>query len=274
MNFAICNELFADWPLDRAFSFAAECGYTGVEIAPFTLAEDVRKVSAVGRAEVRRLAADANLEVVGLHWLLAKTEGFHLTSPNPQVRRRTADYLAALAECCAELGGKVLVLGSPRQRNLLPGVTREAAMDYAEDVLQQLLPILQQTETCLALEPLAARETDFVNTAAEAVELIERIGAAEVRLHLDCKAMADESASAAELIRRHAQLLAHFHANDPNGQGPGFAALDLGPILEALGEAGYRGWVSVEVFDFTPGVEVLARRSIDYLQACLLKLAH
>src|SRR5689334_13197935 len=103
MKFAICNETFLDWPFERAFEFAAECGYTGIEIAPFTMALDAREISAAWRAEVRRQADSAGLEVVGLHWLLAKTSGYYLTTPDAAVRRRTAEYLQELARLCRDL---------------------------------------------------------------------------------------------------------------------------------------------------------------------------
>jgi sugar phosphate isomerase/epimerase len=273
MKFAICNETFQDWPLEKAFDFAADCGYSGVEIAPFTLADTANQISPGLRAEVRRLAERAGLEIVGLHWLLAKTEGLHLTSPDAEVRRKTADYLADLARLCFDLGGRVMVFGSPKQRCLLPGVTRESAMNYATEVFQQILPVLEETDVVIALEPLGPEETDFLLTAAETAGLIERIGSPQVRLHLDCKAMATESIPIPELITRHTALLAHFHANDPNRQGPGFGRLDFLPILEALGRIDYRGWVSVEVFDYAPGIERLARDSIAYLQQCLDNLA-
>ncbi len=273
MKFAICNETFQDWPLDRAFGFAAECGYTGIEIAPFTIANYVTEIAPRKRAEVRSLADAAGLEVVGLHWLLARTEGLHVTSPDPEVRRRTADYMAELARCCADMGGHLLVFGSPQQRKLLPGVSPEEAMQHAAEVFGSILPVLEETEVTLALEPLGPEETDFLVTTPEAVELAERIGSPHVRLHLDCKAMATEIAPIPELIRRHRSLLAHFHANDPNRRGPGFGALDFRPVLQALGQIDYTGWVSVEVFDYTPGVEALARQSIDYLQNCLAELA-
>lgn len=273
MKFAVCNETFRNWPVDRAFAFAAECGYTGIEIAPFTLAQYVTEITAERRAEVRKAANAAGLEVVGLHWLLAKTEGFHVTSPDADQRRRTAEYLAELARCCAELGGTLMVFGSPQQRNLLPGVDREQAAGYAADVFSRLLPTLEATDVTVALEPLGPEETNFLITTAEAVELAERIGSPHVRLHLDCKAMATETAPPAELIRQYRQLLAHFHANDPNRQGPGFGQLDFRPILEALGEIDYAGWVSVEIFDYTPGIECLASRSIQYMLNCLNELA-
>ena len=274
MKFAICNETFQDWPLDKAFDFAADCGYSGVEIAPFTLAGKADEISSQQRAEVRSLADRAGLEIIGLHWLLAKTEGLHLTSPDAEVRCKTAEYLADLARLCCDLGGRLMVFGSPKQRCLMPGVTRESAMDFATEVFQRFLPVLEQADVTIALEPLGPEETDFLQTAAETAVLIERIGSPQIRLHLDCKAMSTESIPIPELITSHAHLLAHFHANDPNRQGPGFGRLDFLPILDALGRIDYRGWVSVEVFDYAPGIERLARDSISYLQHCLDKLAH
>ena len=272
MQFAICNEVFQDWPFDRAFSFAAECGYTGIEIAPFTIADDITQITAVKRAEVRRQAGEAGLAIVGLHWLLAKTEGLYVTTPEAEVRRRTADYFGELARLCADLGGELLVWGSPQQRNLLPGVSREEAMQYAADVFKTVLPVLEETGVVVALEPLGPEWTDFLRNAQEGVQLVEMIGSDRVRLHLDCKAMTSESTPPAELIHRNSDLLAHVHANDPNSQGPGFGELDFVPILQALREIGYGGWVSVEVFDYSPGIERLARESIEYMQACLAKL--
>ena len=268
MKFAICNETFQDWPMDRACAFAAECGYTGIEIAPFTLAARAGDVLPAQRETVRRQAGAAGLEVVGLHWLLAKTEGFHLTSADAAVRQRTADYLVELALLCRDLGGKVMVLGSPAQRNLADGVTKPQGMSYAAEVLGKVLPVLESNRVVLALEPLTPQETNFLLTAAEAVELIERIQSPQVQLHLDCKAMTSEATPIVDLIRQNRRWLAHFHANDPNRQGPGFGALDFVPIFEALKEVDYQGWVSVEVFDFSPGIERLARESIEYMRRC------
>jgi sugar phosphate isomerase/epimerase len=273
MKFAICNETFQDWPFDEAFAFAAECGYTGIEIAPFTIADLATDISAAKREQVRRQAGAAGLQIVGLHWLLAKTEGLYLTSPEVEVRRRTTDYFGQLARLCADLGGKVLVLGSPQQRNLLPGVSREEATNYAAEVLRAAVPALEEAGVTLAVEPLGPEEGDFLRVASEAVELIEMIGSSQVRLHLDCKAMSTESLPIAEIIRRHAAMLAHFHANDPNRRGPGFGQVDFVPIVEALGQIDYQGWVSVEVFDYSPGIERLARESIEHMQQCLQKLA-
>jgi sugar phosphate isomerase/epimerase len=269
MKFAICNETFLNWPLDKAFAFARECGYTGIEIAPFTVNTDARKISAAQRTEVRRQAEDAGLEVVGVHWLLAKTEGFYLTTPDPAVRRATAEYLKELARLCRDLGGSIMVFGSPQQRNLLPGVDHDAAMKYAAEVFQAAMPVLEELDVTLAIEPLGPAEGNFLLTAADGIRLLEMVGSSHCRLHLDCKAMSTEADPIPEIIRRCAPWLVHFHVNDPNRQGPGMGDLDFRPILDTLGEIDYRGWVSVEVFDYSPGPERLARESIEYLHGLL-----
>lgn len=271
-RFAICNETFGDWPFEKAFAFAAECGYQGLEITPYTISDYVTDVPAPRRAQIRRQAEQSGLEVVGLHWLLARTEGFHLTSPDADVRRRTTEYLGALAQFCADLGGKVLVFGSPKQRNVLPGVSRAEALGHAVEVIRGALPRFEATGVTFTFEPLSPKITNFASTAAEAVELIERVDSPRCRLILDCNAMSYESVPIPELIRRNAPHLAHFHANDPNQQGPGMGELDFVPILAALGQIDYRGWISVEVFDYAPGPERLARESIEYLRKCLAQV--
>jgi sugar phosphate isomerase/epimerase len=263
---AICNETFGDWPLAKACDVAAACGYTGLEIAPFTLAPRATDVTPRERGEIVRTVARAGLECVGLHWLLARTEGLHVAHPDPDVRRHTVEYLGELARLCHDLGGRVLVFGSPKQRSLLPGVTPRQAIDSIHEVFSRLVPVLEATDTVVALEPLAPSETDVLTTAAETCRLIERIGSPHVRLHLDVKAMCSEAASIPEIIHASARHLEHFHANDENLQGPGFGAVDFAPILRALAEIRYGGWVSVEVFDYSPGAERLARESIEHLR--------
>lgn len=273
MKFAICNETFQDWPFDRAFAFARECGYTGIEFAPFTIAKNARDISPARRAEIRRQATSAGLEVVGLHWLLAFTEGYYLTTPDAAVRRQTSEYFAELARLCRDLGGQILVLGSPKQRNLLPGVSHAQAVQYAASVIRDFVPALEDCGVTLAVEPLGPADGDFLQTADAAEELIRLVDSPRCRLHLDVKAMASEPTPIVEILRKHATRMVHFHANDANRRGPGMGAVDFHPILQTLQQVHYTGWVSVEVFDYEPGVEALARESIGYLQKCLKELA-
>lgn len=274
MKFALCNEMFGDRSFADTFATIRKLGYTGVEIAPFTFAPnaepfDVRQVPAEKIVEVRNMAEDAGLEIIGLHWLLAKTEGFYLTSPDPTVRRHTAEYLRMLAEVCADLGGKIMVLGSPKQRNLLPGVSYDDAEAYATEVLHGALPACAQYGVTIAVEPLGPAEGDFLLNAKAGIRLVELVGSAHCKLHLDVKAMSSEGRPIADIIRDSRQWLVHFHANDPNMLGPGMGDVDFRPIFAALREIKYTGWVSVEVFKYEPSPDEIARASIDYMQRVL-----
>ena len=266
IRLGICNELFEGWDLADVCRTVKSLGYEGLEIAPFTLAPLITDLDAARRREIRRTIEDSGLETIGLHWLLAKTEGFYLTSPDAETRRKTGDYFIALAEAARDLGGSLLVLGSPKQRDLLPGVSYDEAERYALEVFQRVMPEIGAMGIDLCLEPLAPSETNFLNTCAQAEALIQKVNHPHFKLHMDVKAQSGETdATVPELIQRHGRDAGHFHAQDVNLKGPGMGDVDFGPILKALVESGYDRWVSVEVFDFSPGAEETARQSI----ACL-----
>ncbi|MDB4632029.1 sugar phosphate isomerase/epimerase [bacterium] len=266
MQFGICNETFKDWPFDKAFAYAKDLGYTGIEIAPFTIDKDVRKISPAKRSEVKELAAKFGLEVIGLHWLLAFTEGFYLTTPDASIQNATTNYLKSLADLCGDLGGKVMVLGSPQQRNLLPDVSLEQATEIAAKVIGDAAAAFADNNVTLAIEPLGPEEGDFLLTADLGIDLAKRIDHPNVKLHLDVKAMSAETKPIPQIIRDSRDYVVHFHANDPNKRGPGMGEVDFAPIFEALREINYENWVSVEVFDYEPGIENLASKSIEYMK--------
>jgi sugar phosphate isomerase/epimerase len=270
----ICNELFEGMEFGSVCRLVKMLGYDGLEIAPFTLAGLITDLDAARRRELRATVAKAGLETIGLHWLLAKTEGLYLTSPKESVRRATGDYLVALAEATRDLGGTLMVLGSPKQRNLLPGVRHDEAVGYALDVFHRIMPAIGAAGVDLCFEPLAPNDTDFINTCEQGAELVRQVGHPHFKLHLDVKAQSSErGASVPELIGKYARGAGHFHAQDVNLRGPGMGQVDFGPIMRALVESGYKGWVSVEVFDFSPGAEVTARESIGCLKNALAKVA-
>jgi len=274
MRLAICNETFGDMPLEKAVDLAASLGYTGWEVAPFMLGSDAMSISDAQRKEYRRVVRAAGLQIIGLHWLLAKTEGYHLTTEDASTRARTAKYFQSLIELCGDLcqdnsvgdTSGVMVLGSPMQRNRADGVTTEMAMKNAAEVLGGLGPALDQHDVRIALEPLGPQEGNFLNTADETRQLKSLLPSPRIGLHLDVKAMSTEPEDIPTVIRKHADWLIHFHANDPNRRGPGMGNVDFAPILNALQEVNYKGWVSVEVFDYEPGAERLATESIETLK--------
>lgn len=269
MKFAICNEMFENWPLEDIFKAAKDAGYEAVEIAPFTLAQDIRTISLQKRQEIRKVAERHGIKIIGLHWLLVSPEGLHINHPDETVRRKTQGYLGALIDFCADLGGEILVFGSPKQRGPIEGQSFKEAWALAKESFSEVLPQAAEREVTIALEPLAPTEATFFTTAEEVTKFIREVSHPHLRLHLDVKAMTSEARPIPEIIEEAAANLAHFHANDANRRGPGFGDTDFVPIFRALKKINYQGFVSVEVFDFKPDPVTIARKSMEYMQKCL-----
>lgn len=273
MKFAVCQEMFVDWTWEDQCTFIAKTGYTGIEVAPFTLADRAGDVGPQTRTRLRETATANGLEIIGLHWLLAKTEGFHLTTADQSVRNATADYLIELGQLCHDLGGSIMVLGSPQQRSLEDGMPHEQATENAIEVLKKCVPAFADQNVTLCIEPLAKTETDFCNTCQHAVEMMNEINSPNIRLHQDVKAMLDEGTPIDELIHQFKNEVGHFHVNDGNLLGPGMGDTDFVPILRALKETKYSGWVSLEVFKYEPSSEEIAQQSLQHMRSILEQLA-
>ena len=267
MKFALCNEMFEGRPMAEVAATAQRLGYHGIEIAPFTLAPSAPEVTAAQRQETRQALADHGLECVGLHWLFAGPTGLHMTTPDDATWTHTRDYLAALLDLCSDLGGKVLVLGSPKQRSIVEGQTRDGAWQRAVDLLSSVLDKAGDLSLTICLEPLSPMETDFVNTVEEGMKMVRQIGHPNLKIHLDVKAMCSECKPVPEIIRSvTADEIGHFHVNDANLYGPGMGEVDYAPIAEAVKDVGWDKWLSVEVFKYDPDPETIAGKSIDYLR--------
>ena len=266
MKFAICNEIFQGWPLERTLEYVARAGYDAVELAPFTLAKSVADISATERARIRALADRAGLAIAGIHWVLVQTEGLYLTHPEAATRARTADYFGALVDFCADLGGRVIVVGSPKHRDVLAGVSPAEAWAHATEVFRAPVRRAEERGVTICFEPLAPSETNFVNAAADAIQFVKQFQSPAMKIILDVKAMSAEAKPIPQIIHESRGEFAHFHANDPNLKGPGFGEVDFQPIAAALRATGYDGFVSVEVFRFEEGPEVIATQSLEYLK--------
>jgi len=269
MKTGICNEIFSSWTIEKTIEYVSSIGYDGIEIAPFTLANSVEDISQIKRSEIKTLAQRNNIEIIGTHWLFVKPEGLSISSPDPSLRKKTSQYFEQLVKFTADIGGKIMVLGSPKQRSIAESQTKQEVIEYFVEVIKNPLKIAEEKSITICLEPLAKKETNFVNTVADAISIIKIVNHPNLKLILDVKAMTDEKRPYTEIIEEGKNYLAHFHANDENLLGPGFGNIDFGPIIRKLKEIGYCGFISVEVFDFSPGPQTIAEKSLQYLKKFL-----
>jgi len=266
MKFALCNEIFRNLPLEDAFQKIADIGYQGVEVAPFTLQPNPRDLSESDADRCRTAAEKAGLEVVGLHWLMAETEGLHLTHSDPAILEVTQEYLIKLGKLTARMNGSILVLGSPQQRNLLPRVSYEEAFERAVSLMQEVCLEIEGDGVAFAIEPLAKVETDFLSSCEQGRDFVRAVNHPACGLHLDVKAMTAEPHGVCHAIQEYHGRCIHFHANDSNLRGPGQGDTDFYKVADTLKEIKYKGWISVEAFDYFPDENECARLSLDCLK--------
>jgi sugar phosphate isomerase/epimerase len=271
MKISICNELFRGWPIEKVFGYAAHLGFDGVEIAPYTLGDSVTGITQARRKAIRQAAEGAGVEILGLHWLLARPEGLYINHPDEIIRIKTQEYIEALIHFCADIGGKLLIHGSPHQRTVQEAWDAQKAWHYARETFEVCLKTAQKRNVIYCIEPLPHGTTNFINTVEESLRLVREIRHPNFKIAFNCRSAAlEERSVAGPLIRAlESSYLYHIHATDPNGKGPGLGKLRFSPLLKILLAEKYRRHVSVEVFQFDPDPQTVASRSIGYLRGIL-----
>jgi sugar phosphate isomerase/epimerase len=271
---ATCNEAFEGQDFRKSCQIIRTAGYGGIEIAPFTLAEDPATISSAQRAEYRRIIEGEGLAFVGLHWLMVSPKGLHVTTPDDALRGRSWKHIDTLIDLCADLGaGGVLVFGSPNQRASTGGLTRKQATRNFTAGLMGVAPHAEDRGVTVLVEALPGGQCDVVQSLEEAVSIVGEIGSPAVRTMFDTHNAVDEVESHATLVDRYFDLIRHVHVNEMDGSHPGQGGYDFKPVLQVLKDRSYSGWVSLEAFDFQKGAEIIITESINYLRSETGRLA-
>jgi sugar phosphate isomerase/epimerase len=269
---SLCNEVLAPWPFAAQCAYASRLGYRGLEVAPFTLADDPMTITDAQAAAWAAVARDHGLVVSGLHWLLVAPQGLSISSPDAAVRARTLAVIERLVELCAQLGGTYLVHGSPAQRNPQPGQSAADALARATEAWLFAGERAGALGLTYCIEPLSRGQTQVVNTLAEALAIVDRAGLPGLKTMLDTSsAGATEAEPLPGLIDRFwpGGQLAHVQLNDRNRRGPGQGDDRFAPILAALQRQHYAGWLAMEPFDYQPDGPGCAAHSIGYVRGLL-----
>ena len=272
---SICNEVYEGWEFAAACRHIRAAGYEGIEIAPFTLAEDPAAIPAARRRECRDIIASEGLAFAGLHWLMVSPKGLHVTTPDADLRARSWRHIRNLVDLCADLGpdgegGGVMVFGSPVQRRTTGGSNsaqgRAEAMERFAQGLESVASHAAGRDVQILVEALPRAQCDVLNTLEESAALVRRIASPGVQTMFDTHNAVDEVEPHATLVERYFDLIRHIHVNEIDGKHCGAGNYDFLPVLRTLKRMNYQGWISLEAFDFSPGPERVASESIRYLQ--------
>jgi sugar phosphate isomerase/epimerase len=266
-RFSVCNEVFEKTPFVSAANSIRKLGYDGIEIAPFTLAESPESITQSQRAECRRIMADEGLAFVGLHWLMVSPPGLHVTTPDVALRRRSWEHIRSLIDLCADLGDNgVMVFGSPKQRNTVGGTTPAEARAVFTEELAKVAPQAEERKVRILVEALPSDQSNVINTLSEAMAIVDAIRSPAVRTMFDTHNAVDETEPHPTIIRKFFPYIAHVHVNEIDGREPGTGNYDFAAMFKTLDDLGYKGWISLEVFDFSRGPEVIAGGALNYLR--------
>lgn len=244
MKLALSNIALPAFDHSSLFPAVAALGYQGIEVAPSRVWRDT--VTGPTHVEIetyRRAVEGAGLEVVGLHSLLFGLPDLGIFI-NAATRARTLDYLVHLSKMCRDLGGRTMIFGGGRRRGAVPA---EEAWVIGRDFAAELCHRIAPHGTIFCFEPLGPKDSDFINTVAEAVAMAEAVDSPAMRVQLDAKALAQNDEMNAQTISLAVPYLVHAHANE----------LDLGALAEGQGvehatfgrllrKAGYDGYVTAE----------------------------
>lgn len=242
--------------------------------------KDATRLPTSRRHEVRDIMLSEGLAFVGLHWLTVGPEGLHVTTPDRAVRERSWDYVRGLVELCAELRpqgetGGVMVFGSPVQRRITGGLTRQEAERNYIDGVRSIVPELEDSGVTLCVEALPLDQCDVIVSLDRAAEIVDEIRSPMVKTMFDSHNAVDETEAHESLVSRHWHKIRHIHVNELDGSHPRpGGGYDFKPVLQVAKDRHYDGWVSLEAFDFTPGAETIVNESIHYLRSEISALSN
>ncbi len=271
MKLSLCNEVLGDMPFEAQCEIAAELGYEGLELAPFTVVDDPRDFPMQKRNELRKAAEKAGIRISGLHWLLLAPKGLSITSFDDEIWNRTVDVMRACVEICGDLGGDVLVHGSPAQRRL-PEDKTEDAKTRAIDAFEAIAGYAERAGVIYCIEALSPPQANFVTSVEEAVEIVGKIDSPAVRTMIDCAAVRRSGDTpVSDLIDRWLPqgMIAHIQVNDSNRQGPGQGDDEFASVITSLNRNGYNGWIAAEPFVYRPDGPTVAAYSAGYIKGLI-----
>jgi D-psicose/D-tagatose/L-ribulose 3-epimerase len=234
----------ADWTNEnaaRAIASTAESGFDLIEASTMDLdAFDTgftrRELEKAGLGATMSFGLDASQDV---------------SSDDASVRAAGEAQLLKAVGIARDIGATHVcgILYSAFQKYAVPatadGVSRSV------EVVRRVAEIAAQSGIVLGMEVVNRYETNMLNTAAQAVAYCERVGMANVKVHLDCYHMNIEEADVAAAIVTTGNHLGYFHTGDSHRGYLGSGSIEFGPVFRALVQSGYAGPITFESFSST-----------------------
>jgi len=246
--------------LSDACEQASALGFDAIEIFP-------PDAGALDVDRILELLARHHLKVAavgtGGGWVIHK---WHLCHPDEDIRCRAAEFIFNIVQKASELGAPAII-GSMQGR-VEGDVHREKALAWFGEALWDLSGDAKEHGQRLIYEPLNRYETNLFNRLKDAVEFLSHPNYDNVRILADLFHMNIEEANVAEAMRAGGDRIGHVHFADSNRQAVGRGHTKIEPIIAALREIGYAGYLSAEILPL-PDAPTAARQTIESFRGCV-----
>ena len=268
MKLAISNIAWSHSRLGYYLAMIRSLGCDGVELAPSCIWPEPIYASSEERKYIREIINKNNLQLTGFHALLYTRPDLQLFKDRNNLSN-TIRYLQSLSDLCAELGGRVLVLGSPSNRSTR-GRDYGQCIEWATEAFFNIAQYSARREIMFCLEPLSPNETDFVDSSIAGLDLVKDVNHPNCRLHLDTKSIINSNEDVDYIVTQCYPYLEHVHVGDPDLMPPGSTGYDHKKFGEALRGLGYEKFVSIEMRKENVVNDSVLAKSIDYVKHCYL----
>lgn len=273
MKLSVASSVFVNYSIEATISLAAEAGYEGIDIwggRPHVYRKDF---SPSELEVIRELMKDCGLEPVS--FLPAFYRYPHsLSSPNDIIRQDSLEYMRQCMENTIALGAKILLIVPGHS---LFGQDLKDARQRLIDSIDSICRYSQQYEIQLGIEPANTAVTDLVNTAGDAMRIVQELSYPNLGVVVDTGHIHLSDETPEQVVKILGPLLLQVHVNDNDGRRqqnliPGEGTFDLKGFLNVLREANYRGFLTTELgWDYTldplPAVRLSAERVRRLLQS-------
>ena len=219
-------------------------GISGLEVAPSRVWRDTwAGLNSSDVSSYRQAIENAGLKVIGLHSLFYDQPDLGLFR-DLETRARTLDFMEHLSKLCRDLGGTTLIYGGGRNRG---NISIEDAFAESRAFFEELTPRIEGHGTVFCFEPLGPKDSDFINSVYDSIQLVEAVNHPALRVQLDAKALVANDELSAKTVAAAAPYLVHVHANEPDLGVLGTSqAIDHVALASFLNEINYGGYVSIE----------------------------
>jgi sugar phosphate isomerase/epimerase len=249
---------FVFWhDIPKACAQARELGFDAVELfPPQAWGFDVELL--------KSSLKENNLAVAAMGTGAGKVKhNLTLTSVNAAIRENAREFVAAMIDCAAEHDAPAII-GSMQQS--AEKIDRSVAIQYFRESIEELAPLAERKNQILLIEPLNRYETNVLNTVQDGLEFLSTLKARNVRLLLDLFHMNIEEQDVPQSIRLAGPAIGHVHLADSNRRAAGFGHTDFRPIVWALRDVRYNGYLSAEILPW-PNSEAAAGQTIESFKA-------